>query len=305
MYQAVEDAASAGGFTFKFFSWSYLSRLLFVFALMYFSLFLNSVSSSIAGYRTPWVQILDLDGRITGSVTLPDIGHDILPYSGDAYFSIPDRIVDICLIAFVALLIIHPKRFLIIRRTSVNMSLLYILRSVTVLVTSLPDASPACQAQFIDPVAGAYKRQPMFPRVFLRAAKLMEAPGKHITCGDMIFSGHGCAMMICALTYSQYFRKEAFKASGWKIELLCKAGRYMVTTIVAFGLLSIIATRLHYTLDVVIAIYLSYRVWKDYHTVIRVMWLKKQNFILRWLEAEEIINIEMRMHHTLKPFKWD
>jgi len=108
------------------------------------------------------------------------------------------------------------------------MSLLYILRSVTVLVTSLPDASPACQQQFIDPYSGAYKRQAMFPRVFFRAAKLMEKPGKHITCGDMIFSGHACVMMMAAMTYMQYFRKEAFKATGWKIEMLCRIGRTLV-----------------------------------------------------------------------------
>jgi hypothetical protein len=35
-----------------------------------------------------------------------------------------------------------------------------------------------------------YKKQDMFPNAFIRTWKVFSTPSKHITCGDMIFSGH-------------------------------------------------------------------------------------------------------------------
>jgi hypothetical protein len=300
---SLEEVASAGGFTFKFLSWNYLSRLFFAIAVLYLGMYMNAVASAIAGYRTPWIHILDLEGRVTGSVTLPDLGHDLLPYLD--WFRLPDHFIEANLAMFLVLIAIHPKRFLIIRRGTMILALIYILRSYTVLVTSLPDASPACQAQFHDPMTGAYKREPMFPKVFRRGLKVLHGGGKQITCGDMIFSGHASVLMVTALVFQQYCRKEMFKGDGRKMEFLCALGRWITALFSFSGIIAIIATRLHYTLDVSIAIYLNYRVWKDYHTMVRVVWLKKQNWIFQWLEAEEIINLEMKMHQAMKPVKWE
>lgn len=73
----MEAMANTKGFTFRFFSFAYLSRLFFSFLFLYISSGINSLSSVVAGYRTPNVQIIGLDGEITGKKTLPDILHDM------------------------------------------------------------------------------------------------------------------------------------------------------------------------------------------------------------------------------------
>ena len=62
--------------------------------------------------------------------------------------------------------------------------------------------------------------------------------------------------------------------------------RYYVYTGVAFGIFAIVGTRLHYTLDVLIAVYVTAQVWCSYH------WLSvhsSESFcIIKWLEHEEV-----------------
>jgi shingomyelin synthase len=62
-----------------------------------------------------------------------------------------------------AFILTHPRRFLIMRRIAIVFAVLFIFRAFTVTVTSLPDASPTCVAQFTNET-GAYKREKMFPK---------------------------------------------------------------------------------------------------------------------------------------------
>lgn len=137
----------------------------------------------VAGHRTPYVMVLDLDGRPTPQYTLPDYGHDLthfilnwLGYS-EAYINVhhlPDTIT--AWVSFVTMLFMlaHPRRFLILRRTTIIFAILFLFRAFTVTVTSLPDASPVCRAQFLN--GAGYKREPIFPRSFARAFKFMLSP---------------------------------------------------------------------------------------------------------------------------------
>ena len=78
-----------------------------------------------------------------------------------------------------------------------------LLRAVSVTVTQLPDASPSCQSQFTDTVRGAYKRRPLFPVVFYRTWTFFWAPARHVTCGDMVFSGHTTCLMMSAMVFKR------------------------------------------------------------------------------------------------------
>ena len=61
----------------------------------------------------------------------------------------------------------------------------------------------------------------------------------------------------------------------------------------AGGAALIIGTRLHYTLDVVIALGATYSVFANYHSYLRYKRLKEKGWwLLRWFEAEEIMAIE-------------
>lgn len=80
--------------------------------------------------------------------------------------------------------IIHPKRFVILRHLIAVFTLMFLMRSITIIVTSLPDPSPMCTSQF-STEDGTYKTQPIFPDSIIRAGKVLHELGQHVTCGDM------------------------------------------------------------------------------------------------------------------------
>ena len=67
------------------------------------------------------------------------------------------------------------------------------------------------------------------------------------------------------------------------------------------GLLVVLSTKLHYTLDVAIAVYLNLRIWDIYHLYARTVSLRGPSDdilhrTLLWFEAEHVINIERRVY---------
>jgi len=70
----------------------------------------------------------------------------------------------------------------------------------------------------------------------------------------------------------------------------------VIALITAVGLMAIVGTRLHYTLDVLTATYITVLLWDTYHYHMKSNtkgnkfdWALK---ILRWLEAEEVAAID-------------
>ena len=176
--------AEVGGLSYVFFDRRYLVRLGVSLIFFFVTGYLNALASAAAGWRTPNVRFLDLQGRETSANTLPDFGHDVVTLLckrvfGEEYeyidmFELPDMFVAVFTPLCLIFIVLHPRRFMIFRRVFVIFGILNLLRSFTVVVTSLPDASPACHAQFksIDTL-GAYKSQPFFPTGFAKAALLM------------------------------------------------------------------------------------------------------------------------------------
>eukprot|EP00658_Telonema_sp_P-2_P082534 TRINITY_DN8743_c0_g1_i3.p2 TRINITY_DN8743_c0_g1~~TRINITY_DN8743_c0_g1_i3.p2 ORF type:complete len:173 (+),score=41.43 TRINITY_DN8743_c0_g1_i3:177-695(+) len=80
---ASREVARAG-FSFKFFSMAYQKRLGVVLLLLLISGYLNALSAASAGWRVPRVQFLDLQNQVLPTVTLPDLGHDLTGFLGDA-----------------------------------------------------------------------------------------------------------------------------------------------------------------------------------------------------------------------------
>jgi len=115
-------------------------------------------------------------------------------------------------------------------------------------------------------------RDPVF---FVETTFRMMMPFGGYTCGDMVFSGHTMLMILFALTFHTYYRRtERYWAlNGMKVAiwLWCFV-----------GLGSIIATRLHYTIDVLLGIYLAVTVWTCYHRIANDVLLGRQ-FSCVWL----------------------
>lgn len=66
--------------------------------------------------------------------------------------------------------------------------------------------------------------------------------------------------------------------------------RYYVYAGAAMGVFAIVGTRLHYTLDVLIAVYITAQVWSTYHWLCRH---PRHSFrLLNWLEHDEVYFID-------------
>ena len=259
------------GFHYKFFSVEYVSRLSVVTIFFAIASYLNSLAAVIAGYRTPNVQMLDVKGNSIDAKTLPDLGHDFLEYIEQRTGSLqellePDDFILMTGYFTLFFIVAHPKRLLIIRRLFAIFGYVNICRMVCVLTTSLPDSSPRCVSQFSND-NGAYKLKPMFPKVFFRAWHLTIKPSEVVTCGDMIFSGHTVFLILCYKVMSEYCSVKACNTPlmRWLPSYTCAVLRGLSAIITIIGLFAILATRLHYTLDVIIAVYITRHAWALYH----------------------------------------
>ncbi|RLN91072.1 hypothetical protein BBJ28_00009618 [Nothophytophthora sp. Chile5] len=239
------------------------------------------------------------------------------------WFDLPDEFLAAVGTLVAVVLALHPRRLLILRRFCFIFAIINLMRACCVAVTSLPDASPMCISQF-ESERGDYKAFPMFPkcvacpflpsvlcnvarrgsvtsvqvcyfltllfadcRAFYRAWKVLIRPSQHITCGDMIFSGHAVFLMLCAMFARTYcVHSELNTPFTRRYSCVLWMVRYYVYAGSAFGVFAIVGTRLHYTLDVLIAIYITGQVWFTYH------WLTahpQNSFaVLNWLEHEEV-----------------
>lgn len=141
----------------------------------------------------------------------PDVVHDLIP-------ALPDHAADffiypivLCTFGFT---IASRFTWVILYRISIIYGMSMSLRMITMLVTSLPDPSPAC-------------------------AERAHADGT--TCGDLIYSGHTVGFLMCAFTFRYFTREKRWGVMTWSLT--------------AGGLFCVIASRLHYTKDVIVSLY--------------------------------------------------
>lgn len=306
----LSDLGTRAGMSLEFLSRPYLARLAFSLCFFLVCAYLNTLASVVAGYRTPWIVVKRLDGSLSDRYTLPDVGHDLcewllVRFGFDAEYvpgyEIPDVMVSSLTKFTLVFIFAHPKRTQLLRRAIVILGIVMWMRCLSVTMTNLPDASPTCQSQFHDPTGrGAYKSRKIFPRAFVRAWIFFWAPTSHVTCGDMIFSGHTTFLMLHAMIFNRYCRADYMETRlfirGFLIpEWACKAVRYTVYVYALVGACLIIGTRLHYTLDVALALYTTYWTFQHYHT-----WLPPtadSNRLFRWFECEyDVIGREDRAY---------
>ena len=179
-------------------------------AFLYFELctLLMNISSSIAWYRNP---------RELG--TLPDLGHDMIG-TGDnppEYYRIfgfdvaSEGICDNLILTLAVMTVVfaayQPNGSDIWRRFVMVYGTLNLMRTFTVLLTSLPDASPACRE--LTPIGDlpngawtfkAMNSGPIMWEIFIHTL-MITIPVHPVTCGDMIFSGHSNSALCLALVW--------------------------------------------------------------------------------------------------------
>jgi len=303
----VPDEKSKTGLSARAYFWRLVVAALFLFICGFFNVF----SSVIAAYRTPNIRIMNhADTEVTGERILPDLGHSFLdslqkymgPFAASYWENIdPNFFVAHIMHAFVFLSVIHPQRLVLGRRACGIVGYIFLARSICVVCTSMPDAHRQCYEQFGTP-DGEYKDANILPDAIWTTFATMAAFSDSVTCGDMIFSGHMVVVTCGWLFFSKYCNSKDM--AGPLLRQLpscfCLMLRAMIYLFSVIGTLAIVKSRLHYTVDVVIAWYLSVSSWNVYHRTIRditdktdftgcrLMMYSPFTGFFEWLEAPEM-----------------
>ena len=93
------------------------------------------------------------------------------------------------------------------------------------------------------------------------------------TNNDVFYSGHTVVITLCAVCVETYSKRT------WLIVLL-----WMYSL---FSLYVIIATKFHYTIDVLIAFVLTVIIWKFYHMTMTIKGMRNHLPIFKWFESDK------------------
>ncbi|KAG2213572.1 hypothetical protein INT46_002278 [Mucor plumbeus] len=176
---------------------------------------------------------------------LRDLLHDAFPLVADT--QIVNYLLTTTIVYTVAGFAIQSPdwttRFMILRRWAFIMGFIYVFRGITLLVTTLPSSLiDECRPPEIELTGTVAERFGFIMSV---------VGGTALTCTDNIFSGHTSMMMSCCMIWRVHSRLR--RPFGWIL--------YSVATA---GILMILFTRFHYSIDVVLAIYITYTAWDIY-----------------------------------------
>lgn len=176
--------------------------------------------------------------------TLPDIGFDIVPYTPAALW-LPDALNQLVLGVVIMRIFCSAKRK---RLACAFMNLhitLMILRCMCVPLTTFPAASPSCYETFTahpDHILVAPIKR------FMQRGALSSSSW----CHDLLFSGHAVLFVISARFLHDSGGEIWWRIVGWLFGVV--------------GCVLLVATRIHYTADIIVAIILSvlvYDRWRE------------------------------------------
>merc|ERR1740124_736876 len=115
-----------------------------------------------------------------------------------------------------------------------------------------------------------------------------------MTCGDMIYSGHTMLMTLNVLLYLHYCRPNPRENPWFKTfeNLFCFFFCALMIIIYVLAVSAIIITKLHYTIDVIVAQLVVFGAFTIYFWAAETKKLRERNAFLSWMETEEIQRID-------------
>ncbi|CAG0914322.1 unnamed protein product [Notodromas monacha] len=140
-------------------------------------------------------------------------------------------------------------------------------RSITMFVTVLPVASKTYEC---NEKAAETSARLIFQRTFELLLGLgLSVNGRHKYCGDYIYSGHTMILVLGALVVKEYTPRR-----WWLL--------HWITAVWSFsGVVMILYSRGHYTVDVIIAYYITTRLFWTYHTF-------SNNVLPKWARTSNV-----------------
>lgn len=239
-------------------------KTLIAFFCLVFGFIMATASLSLVHERLP-------DRETYGP--LPDIFFEFMPQY-DWALDVSEIIIMISSNVTFLIMLFHKHRFIVFRRMFLLTALLYLMRSVTMYVTVLPMSSTT---YVCSPKANHTTPWLLTTRVLqLMSGFGLSINGKQTFCGDFIFSGHTAILTMCYLIITEYspdYPKRLFQLLSW---LSC------IFSIVAVFM--VLLARGHYTIDVIIAYFVTTRTFWIYHTLANNASLKKpgsHNYLAR------------------------
>lgn len=192
---------------------------------------------------------------------LPDIFLDNVPHIPWA-FHMCEVTGTLLFCIWVCVLIVHKHRMVLLRRFFALAGTVFLLRCVTMLITSLsvPGTHLECTKndhKFDDSTTVGISEM-IFLRVS-RAYTIWSGLGMSIqgvrTCGDYMFSGHTVALTLLNFFITEYTPRNLYflHTLTWLLNM--------------FGIFFILAAHEHYSIDVFVAFYISSRLFLYYHTL--------------------------------------
>jgi len=217
-----------------------IGKFLFAFVFLFLGAVATTTSLALTHERVPEDQ------------PLPDVVLDNVPYQSWGLDASEFIIMGASMATF-TLAALHGHRTHVLRRIFFLGGLHYFYRAVTMYVTVLPkpDTTYVCVPK-ADHVT--------FMLIATRVAKLLSGfglsiNGEHVYCGDYIYSGHTMTLVMTYLIVSEYSPK-----SWWILHWFS-----WLTT--AAGIVVLMLARGHYSIDVVVAYWITTRLWWVYHTL--------------------------------------
>lgn len=191
---------------------------------------------------------------------LPDKFLDTIP-AFDWALDVSEYLIMISVNATALVLVFHKHRFIVFRRIFLILSLLYLMRAVTMYITVLPVAS---KTYYCSPKANQTSAYLITTRVLqLISGFGLSINGKHTFCGDYIYSGHTVVLVLSYLLISEYSPKRFFPL------------HWIFWSTAMVGIIMVLLAHGHYSVDVVIAYYVTTRLFWAYHTLANNTQLKK------------------------------
>ena len=205
-----------------------------------------------AGFLATTISLAFTHERVPETNPLPDLLLDHVKYQ-EWGLDVSEVLLMLNTSAAVVVVMLHSHRTILLRRIWLILGLLYFYRAVTMCVTVLPkaDKTYTCMPKKNETSAMMYVKR----MLTIISGGGLSISGKHVFCGDYIFSGHTMTLTLGYLVIKQYSPKN--------FVILHRAS--FISAVI--GVILLLLARGHYTIDVLLAYYVSSRLWWVYHTL--------------------------------------
>lgn len=216
------------------------------------------------------IALLIVNDRVPLDVApLPDLSFSILP-EHHWVIDLVDYIMNTLFFSSILIAMCKSNRQIILRRLFVIVGIIYLYRFVCVLSTVLPLPSPNFHCAPLPPGMANFtisdtSRYYDYAKVIFDRLTHMKLGSSEtiysVYCGDSVFSGHCCTMIMAYMIYNEYIIPKTRKYYWIILDT-------MIFIAVLIGVMCILISRLHYLLDVILAYFVTTRIFWIYHAFV-------------------------------------